>query len=114
MATGSTWNVKAALDATGIGVYGNTMTQIADANDAVPTGFYSTNTSTVNLPSSLPGNSRQGMIMTIARGDYAYQQYVEFYQYNIYERYRKNNVWTNWNIASPILGAEVTASVSGA
>lgn len=88
---------NSAVAATGIGVFGNTMTQIADANAAVPTGVYSTNSSTANLPSDLAAvTDRECMIFTVARGDFIYQQLYCINQKRTFFRYHAWTSWTPW------------------
>ena len=85
------------MRSTGIGVYGIATHAVSDANSAVPTGVYSTNSSTANLPSDLAsGTDREGMIFTVARGDFIYQQLYCINQKRTFFRYHAWSNWTPW------------------
>ena len=87
MATGT---IHPEASAFGIGVVGNTLPVLADANSPTLTGFYSTESTTANTPTSMPC-----MILAVVRGTYRYQMLFDFYSNKRYERWTTDG--TNWS-----------------
>ena len=99
------FNVPVAMAKNGFGVPGNQVPVLADANDAVSTGWYRTTSATANSLGALAimrvdSTSDQNVVQTAYSGGFSDDGYT------IKQRHKRNGIWSSWKWVNPPLMLE--------
>lgn len=85
----------------GLGVQLNTLMFVGDANDITVTGWFCTNSGTLNLPADRDA-AYAGAIESVVRGTtYMYQRYYDYHAAKIFDRTKNEGGWGAWRLVSP-------------